>query len=369
MQARNSDTPVVYDWRHLLANGLYKSGVLGALRRLSQYWEVSFEDGAERLRKVQRSKYVVLGYHNVGSRGLPLYSRLPRSVFAEQMRYIKQNYRVLSLRQMLAELENPAGQGQGVVVTFDDGYVGTYREAFPVLKQYGIPASIYLAAGAIESGEVPWYDRIFLQIQRAPAEMTVHLDTERVLQLTTFASRVDAATEIVLYLRTRQDEERRSWCKWLDERIPLPEAELQGSMMNWEQIREMLSAGISFGCHTMTHPVLSRLTPDSVQREVAESKFLIENRLDVHVEDFAFPFGKARDCGTVGAQELSQLGIKTAMTTIVGVNERGANHFRLRRMVQGDECSIAMFAYRLQRLFFRPEDEEINTASRSAPAN
>lgn len=369
MQARNGDTTVLHDWRHLLANGLYKSGALGALRRLSQYWEVSFEDGAERLRKVQRSKYVVLGYHNVGSRGLPLYSRLPRPVFAAQMRYIRQNYRVLSLRQMLAELENPAVQNQGVVVTFDDGYVGTYCEAFPVLKEYGIPASVYLTAGAIESGKVPWYDRIFLQIQRAPQGMTVHLDTEKILQLTTFASRVDAATEIVLYLRTRQDEQRRSWCKWLDERIPLPEAELRGSMLNWEQIREMLSAGICFGCHTMTHPVLSRLAPDSVQREVADSKSLIENRLDVDVEDFAFPFGKARDCGTVGAQELSQLGIKTAMTTIVGVNEPGANRFRLRRMVQGDESSIAMFAYRLQRLFFRPEDEEINSASRSASAN
>ncbi len=369
MQARTDDTAVLRDWRHLLANGLYKSGALGAFRRLSRYWEVSFSDGGERLRKVQRSKYVVLGYHNVGSRGLPLYSRLPKPVFAEQMRYIRQNYRILSLRQMLAELANPAAQDQGVVVTFDDGYVGTYCEAFPVLKEYGIPASVYLTAGAIESGKVPWYDRIFLQIQRGPAELTVHLDTEKILRLTTFASRVDAATEIVLYLRTRQDEERRIWCKWLDEQIPLPEAELQGAMMNWEQIREMLGAGISFGCHTMTHPVLSRLTPDSVQREVADSKLLIEKRLNIEVEDFAFPFGKVRDCGTVGAKELAQLGIKTAMTTIVGVNEPGANPFRLRRMVQGDEPSIAMFAYRLQRLFFRPEDEEVNSASRSAPAN
>ena len=62
--------------------------------------------------------------------------------------------------------------------------------------------------------------------------------------------------------------------------------------MNWDQVREMHHAGISFGSHTMTHPVLSRLTPDALQQEVAESKCLIESRLDAVVEDFSFPFGR-----------------------------------------------------------------------------
>ena len=56
------------------------------------------------------------------------------------------------------------------------------------------------------------------------------------------------------------------------------------------------------------------------------------------------------------------------MTTILGVNEPGHDRFRLRRMVQGDELSIAMFAYRLQRLFFRPVDEELTAVSEPAGA-
>ncbi len=357
------------DWRHIAAAGLYQTGLLRAFQAVSHHYEYASDNGGgEHLRRVRKAKYVVLGYHSVGTHGFPFYCRLPRQVFAAQMHFIRRHYRVLSLQQMIGELQNSSVRGQAVVVTFDDGYLGTYTEAFPILKECGIPATVYLTTGSVESGEVPWYDQIFLRFQLASSDLTVTLDTERRFRLTDFASRVDAATTAVLYLRTLPDEERRRWCESFEKAIPLPSAELRGSMMNWDQVREMRDAGICVGCHTMTHPVLSRLAPDAVQREVAESKSLIENRLDSSVEDFAFPFGKPRDCGTIGAKLLSDLGLHTAMTTILGINESGTDKFRLRRMVQGDEPSIAMFAYRLQRLFFYPSDEELAAVSSTAGA-
>jgi peptidoglycan/xylan/chitin deacetylase (PgdA/CDA1 family) len=359
VQAEPEKQPAAGDWRHIVAAGLYQTGLLRALQAMSRHCELAPENGGgERLRRVRQPKYAVLGYHSVGSYSLPLYCRLPRQVFAEQMRYIKRNYRVISLRQMVEELHDPRPRGQSVVVTFDDGYLGTYLDAFPVLKEYAIPATVYLIAASIESGEPAWYDRIFLRFQRATSEMTVTLDTRKTFRLTDLASRVEAAATAISFLRTLPDEERQRWCGSLEEAMPLPPEELRGSMMNWDQVREMTEAGISFGCHTMTHPVLSRLTPDAAQREVAESKWLIEQRLGIGVDDFAFPFGKASDCGAIGADALSALGLRTAITTIVGVNEPGADRFRLRRMVQGEELSLAMFAYRLQRLFFRPGLEE-----------
>jgi peptidoglycan/xylan/chitin deacetylase (PgdA/CDA1 family) len=364
MQGEDQKRLETADWRHMVAAGVYQSGLLRAFQAVSRRYEYASDNGgSERFRRVGKPKYVVLGYHSVGTRGFPLYCRLPRQVFAEQMRYIKRHYRVLSLRQMVEELQNSGARSQGVVVTFDDGYLGTYTDAFPVLKEYGIPATVYITSGPVESGELPWYDGIFLRFQRAPSEVTVTLDTQRNFRLTDFASRVDAATTTVAYLRTLPDEERQRWCGSFDKAIPVPNAELRGSMMNWEQVRQMRRAGVSIGCHTMTHPVLSRLAPDAMQREVAESKCLIEDRLDFTVEDFAFPFGKPRDCGTIGARLLSTLGLRTAMTTILGINVPGTDRFRLRRMVQGDELSIAMFACRLQRLFFCPMDEELTAAS------
>lgn len=351
------------DWRHLVAHCLYQTGLLRVLQAASRHYEYASDNGGgERLRRIRKPKYVVLGYHSVGEQGFPLYCRLPKSVFAGQMRHLKRHYRIVSLRQMIEELQEPNTQDQGVAVTFDDGYLGTYTEAFPVLKEYAIPATVYLTTGPVESGEVPWYDGIFLRFQRASAEVNVTLDTDRRFHLTDFVSRVEAATTVVMYLRTLPDEERRQWCASFEKAVTAPHSELRGSMMTWDHAREMSRAGVTFGCHTMTHPVLSRLAADAVKQEITESKRLIENRLDTVVEDFAFPFGKPRDCGTIGAQMLSAEGFRTAMTTILGVNEPATDRFRLRRMVQGDERSLAMFAWRLQRSFFHPVDEELGLA-------
>jgi len=347
------------DWRHRLADGMYQTGLLGAFRVASRYCELSRNGGGERFRMVRNPKYIVLGYHNLGDDGLPLYCRLPKRTFAQQMSYLRRHYRVISLAQMAEELVDPPAGGQSVVITFDDGYAGTYFGAFPVLKEYGIPATVYLTAGSIETGEAPWYDRIFLQFQQAGPRLMLRLDVDKQFQLTDFASRVEAATTVVMYLRTLQDNDRRCWCESLDRITPLiSRSEMQGAMMNWDQVREMQAAGISFGCHTMTHPVLSRLDPDAMRTEIVESRRLIENRLDTHVWDFAFPFGKPKDCGSIGASTLKDLGLKTGMTTIVGVNQPGADLFRLRRMVQGNEASLSMFVYHLQRMLFHPVDEE-----------
>jgi len=353
-------------WRHTVATGLYQSGLLQAFQVVSRGWEIASDNGSgRRLRRVRGPKYLVLGYHGVGAHDLPLYCRLPKSAFAMQMRYLKRHYRLLSLRQMEEELQNPAAQGEGVVVTFDDGYLGTYTDAFPILREYAIPATVYLTVGSIESGELAWYDQIFLQFERATSDVTVSLDGEREIRLGDFATRVEAATALILHLRTLPDDKRRQWCESLMKTMPIPQAALCGSMMNWDQVREMLQAGISFGCHTMTHPVVSRLTPDALSREVGDSKALMENRLGVQTGDFAFPFGKPGDCGSIGGQVLSALGFRTAMTTIMGINQTGADKFRLRRMVQGEESSVAMFACRLQEILFRPIDEELAGATAS----
>jgi peptidoglycan/xylan/chitin deacetylase (PgdA/CDA1 family) len=323
MQDEDQRVPETADWRHMVAAGLYQTGLVRAFQAVSRHYEYASDNGGgQHLRRAQKAKCVIIGYHSVGTHGFPHYCRLPRRVFAEQMRYIKRRYRVLSLRQMMEELEDPKADGQSVVVTFDDGYLGTYTDAFPVLKDYAIPATVYLTAGAIESGEVAWYDQIFSRFQRAPSEVSITLDVRRTFRLTDFASRVTAAAAVVSYLRTVPDMERQRWCESFGKVIPVPNTELRGSMMSWDQVREMCHSGTSFGCHTMTHPVLSRLTPAALQQEIAESKWLIENRLGVQVDDLAFPFG---DCASLGAKVLSSFGLRTAATAILGVNGPGGD--------------------------------------------
>ena len=83
---------------------------------------------------MRKGRYLILAYHRIGTKGAPLYSALPQVVFAEQMRFMRQHYRDSVLKQMLEELQDPNAQGQAVVITFDDGYAGTFTEAFQYYK-------------------------------------------------------------------------------------------------------------------------------------------------------------------------------------------------------------------------------------------
>ena len=347
-------------WEQVIANSAYQTGLLRAFHSFSGRYELAADGRRQgRLRRVRKAKYVVLGYHRVGTEGVPLYCTLAQEVFAKQMQYIAQYYRVLSVEQMAAELRDPDAQGQGIVVTFDDGYLGTFTEALPVLQKYNIPVTVYLTAGAIESGEISWYDLIFLRFQRADSELELTLGTPRTYRLNSYAARLAAATEAITYLRSISDEERQVWCREFERRIPLGTEEVRGAMMSWNQVRSMQRAGVSFGAHTMTHPVASRLRPEALTREVADSKRLIEQRLGSQVEDFAFPFGKLGECDTGAAPMLGDLGFRTALTAIIGVNAPGADLFRLRRLLVSNDTSIAKFALRLHWLFFHPVDEEL----------
>jgi len=100
--------------------------------------------------------------------------------------------------------------------------------------------------------------------------------------------------------------------------------------------------------------------PGRMRDEIAGSKNLIEERLNEGVHEFAFPFGKSRDCGTAAQELLKELGFINAVTTMVGMNRPGGNLYRLRRVVVGNDTSIASFALNLHRLFFCPWDEELS---------
>jgi peptidoglycan/xylan/chitin deacetylase (PgdA/CDA1 family) len=282
---------------------------------------------------------------------------LPR-LFEGQMRYLKNHYRVLSLAEACRELESPASAAPAVVVTFDDGYRDLYLQAFPILQRYNIPATIYLIAGSIESGRPAWYDRIFLALKHAPGpnlEVDLGDAKSRRYVLDDDATRFRAALEIIIALRAMPDTARQELCAALETQIQLPPDRLANRMLDWDKIRLMQRAGMFFGCHTMTHAAVSRLDSPGREREIVDSKKLIESRIEVEIRDFAYPFGKPEDCGTEATQILSREGYRSAVTTCDGVNVYGADPFKLFRINAGDERSLAMFAARLNWAFLRAE--------------
>jgi hypothetical protein len=121
---------------------------------------------------------------------------------------------------------------------------------------------------------------------------------------------------------------------------------LPGTMLEWDEIRQMQRAGIDFGAHTVTHPVLGKLGLPRLIEEIRGSKLALENRLQHPVRHFAYPFGKPADLSDDAKRVVRDAGFETAVTTISGFNLPGENLLELKRL-HLEESDPAMFALKL----------------------
>ncbi len=360
-------------WRETMSSGIYHSGVLAALRGAARRWELRPANGNFRWPRTAGPRFAILCYHRVGVDGVPLYSKLPPQVFDAQMKYLRQYYRVLSLADLLREVESPTSSAPTVAVTFDDGYRGVFEHAFPILCKYEIPATIFAIAESIETGCAPWYDRIFLALSLHPTRtLTVELNAPNEFSLESSEDRLAATDAIVRWLRTQPDWRRREFCSNLAKCFPVPEEQLEKRMLTWEQLRTMQARGVVCGSHTLSHPVLSQVDRESLLRELRDSRVVLEQQLGRPVTDFAFPFGKPGDCTGITGDDLASSGYRSAVTTISGTNRPGTNSYNLRRVSVGEQSHLALFAYRLNNLFLQAEEPSIVPptleASRTPPA-
>ena len=81
--------------------------------------------------------------------------------FKQQMDYLKKNdYRVITVAQLLECIENNFFPDKPVVITIDDGYKSVYTLAFPILKEYGFPATLFLYTDFLNNGsnQLSWLE-------------------------------------------------------------------------------------------------------------------------------------------------------------------------------------------------------------------
>jgi len=347
------------NWRELVIKGMHYSGTLHLARHISKSREIRPGSSLPfpRFQPVETPKFAILCYHGIGESGNPLGVVLTRELFERQMRFLRENYRVVSMEEACRELRGGAKSEPAVAITFDDGYSSAYTIAFPVLQKYRLPATVYLTIESVETGQIAWYDRVFLAMALAPSgELHLDLLGRCRFLLNSPEERLRAALEVVALLRTLPNSQRRRCCALLENQISLPQDALSERVLTWEQIHAMQQAGISFGSHTLTHPVVSQLAPQELEQELGSSKSLLEQKLGAPVLDFAFPFGKASDCSSAALDVLARCGYRSAATTVPGVNTPQVNPFELRRLQVGFDGSLARFAFDLCRAFLRGEE-------------
>lgn len=105
-------------------------------------------------------------------------------------------------------------------------------------------------------------------------------------------------------------------------------SDIDRDMLDWSQIEELLSAGFEIGSHTLRHPDLTRISETELDRELGQAKQSLEQRLQVPVETFAYPYG----CLNPAVQTAASVFYRRACTTRLGRNTQDQDPMKLRRV-------------------------------------
>lgn len=289
----------------------------------------------------------IICYHRVNDDHDPFFPSMPVEVFERQMRYLARRYKVVSMSGLLAHLASGCPDSV-MVITFDDGYRDNYENAFPVLQRYGMPATIFLTTGNVDSGEPLWFDVLAEALKTTAKEfLDLELDLPRRFWLRRPEERLQANSELFALLRRRATVERQQQLAIILRELASPNAPARSNvMLTWDQVRHMKARQIDFGGHTVTHPYLSQSTPQEVTWEVSECKRRIEDELQSPVAHFAYPNGREEDFTSWNKEAIRNAGYEAAVTTLWGVNFPTTDRLELRRGGAWDQDE-ALFAYRM----------------------
>ncbi|MFH1858086.1 MAG: GNAT family N-acetyltransferase [Candidatus Omnitrophota bacterium] len=250
----------------LSANFIFYTGILFLIRRAHR----------------NRAVYPILMYHHVSEK-----EGIPPAVFQKQMAYVRKNYTAMPLGQLLKQQKNGTLSKNSLAVTFDDGHRDFLTEAYPVLKENNILATLFAVTDCLDGKPL--------------------------------------------------------WTKSLKGYKTV-------SMLTWSELKNLCQDCVEVGAHTVNHRILTEIPLEEARREIYDSKRILEERLGKTVDIFCYPNGQPEDFNSEIEKIVQETGYVAACTTLEGKNDETTNRYALKRMAVWERC-LPLFACELEGCF------------------
>lgn len=296
--------------------------------------------------KTPTHKIPIIMYHRILKKeDIPLCSSYEEigsvieiSNFIDQINFLNKKYSIISLNKLVSfikgEVEIPSNS---CVISFDDGYVDHYENAFPVLKDLKIPAVFFMIGDCIAgTKKVRWLDKLYYILDNTPYKKH---STEFNKIVSNFYKTEIKQSDSYTFLKLKTFI-RNSPKKYfiIDQLASILNVNLDLDKINKslylskENILEMLEHKMEFGSHTMSHPDLITVTPDDAIREIVNSKKIISNLTGKEQIPFAYPFGGQKTYNKDIIETLKENNFSCSLTSIPGFNSKETPLFELKRM-------------------------------------
>ncbi|HNP62614.1 MAG TPA: polysaccharide deacetylase family protein [Woeseiaceae bacterium] len=294
---------------------------------------------------------IILTYHRVLDAPDALQpGEISTDFFADQMRCLSRYFNVLPLLDGCRQLSGGTLPPRAVSITFDDGYADNYRNAWPVLKQFDLPATVFVATGFLDGGRM-WNDTVIECIRRIPGTeidlrdlgLGCHVAKDD-------AQRVAAIHDVILRLKYLEPGVRNAKAATLAEKASSPVPD--DLMLEIRQVKELSRSGIEIGAHTITHPILRSTEIGTAREEIVGGKRRLEEIVGSDVRSFAYPNGKPGvDYDPAHVELVREAGFECAVSTTHGAATASSDIWQLPRIGPWAESTLR-FGLRTLRATF-----------------
>lgn len=262
------------------------------------------------------SRLMVVMYHytrDLNNSRYPNVKGMDSSLFRKQIDFFINNFNVVSMEQVIDAMErNIELPDNGLLITFDDGYIDNYTYAFPILDEYGIQGSFFIPGKTFATHQLLDVNKVhyilasgneYEIIKDLQAEMDYYRGTEFVYEETDVLfkkygkpNRFDSGETIFIkrMLQTVLPEKLRNIISsnLFKKYVGVSEKQLAYELyMNEDQIKTMIRHGMHIGIHGYDHYWLGNLPVDEMKQDIDLALETLGAFIDNSAWTIAYPYG------------------------------------------------------------------------------
>ena len=301
-----------------------------------------------------KTKIAVLYYHRVYVKQNdtnPLCAE-PKK-FEQQMKYLKKNYNILRFEEDWSKSDR-----DGIVITFDDGYLDNLTYALPILDELQIPATVFVSTGILSGSRELWWDEletVLLTDGNYPKRFSLEDEVYSCEWRTdTYEYRLNCYKGLHYLMKNYISPSKREiwfeqlW-KW---RGLVRYVNVENNTLTDTTCLELAkSKYITIGAHTISHPSLAKLTYEEQQAEIMSSVVYLENLLQRKIDILSYPFGVEGvdfDENTIIA--CKKAGIRKAASTKAELWQKQSDEYKIPRNGTKN-CGLFEFKAKMVEIF------------------
>ncbi len=297
------------------------------------------------LRLFKKNSVTVLMYHGITASNNPVanfdHKHVEKAKFEEQLTYLQKHYSIISFHDfILWKQGEKTFKKLALMLTFDDGYKNCYTQLFSILKQYNVPATIFLPTKYVGAKQPAWYDvPAWCIAQTKNQEITIQ---GKKFLLETDKQKIATLVQIKRLISCNV-EQRKEIIEEIIKQTACNPNECNNEdflFVDWKDCMEMQQYNIIFGSHSVTHQVMTALEEKELKKEIAESKKEIEKILKKPCMAFSYPFGNNN---LQIRKILFEEKYACALTSTYGTNTRKTNPFQLKRIALNNLYDLNIF--------------------------